>query len=105
MKSPGILPVEFSGRDGLEGLFAAFDRALELSELQICLKATGRFYSGSICQVSYSDYELDNTNCKFAKLSIVYSYVFKINQNAKAAADSDANCFELIGLLSILASS
>jgi len=54
MKSPGILPVEFSGRDGLEGLFAAFDRALELSELQIGLKATGRFIMGSTYLLSLS---------------------------------------------------
>jgi len=40
--------------DGLEGLFAAFGLALGLSELQICLEATGRFINNSISQVSYS---------------------------------------------------
>jgi hypothetical protein len=41
-------------RDGLEGLFAAFGIATELSELQIGLKATGRVIYGSISEVCYS---------------------------------------------------
>jgi hypothetical protein len=45
-------------RDGLEGLFAAFGIWEELSELQIGLKATGRFINGSIPQVSYSIFQL-----------------------------------------------
>lgn len=43
-------------RDGLEGFFAAFDIALELSELQIGLKATGWFIYYSIYQISITKF-------------------------------------------------
>jgi hypothetical protein len=38
-------------------LFAAFGIALALSELQIGLKATGRYINGSISQVPYSIFQ------------------------------------------------